>query len=116
MPDYKFNDYDLDGLTYLLSERKDVVKSYQNLLSNLTVTLDDKTRELIVLSLQITTHEPEAVKILIPKLLKIGATPDEIVDAVLLTIPNVGLTTVIKLLPKVLSEIRKYGEMTSGQD
>jgi len=104
---YKFNDYDLDGLTYLMSERKDVVKSYQNLLSKLGTHLDDKTRELIVLSLQITTHEPEAVKILIPKLMKYGASPDEIVDAVLLTIPNVGLTTIIKLLPKVLAEIKK---------
>ena len=108
---YKFNDFDLDGLTYLMSERKDVVKSYQNLLNNLTTHLDDKTRELIVLSLQITTHEPEAVKILIPKLLKYGATPDEIVDAVLLTIPLVGLTTIIKLLPKILLEVKKYNEM-----
>ena len=97
-----------------MSNRKDIVKSYQNLLSNLGTRLDDKTRELIVLALQVTTHEPEAVKILIPKLLKTGATPDEIIDAVLLTVPNVGLTTCIKLLPKILSEIQKYEEMTKS--
>lgn len=111
MDNYRFKDYDNDGLTFLLSHRKEVVKNYQNLLNKLGTHLDDKTRELIVLALQVTTRQPEAVNILIPKAIKAGATSDEIIDAVILAIPIVGLTGVLKLMPIILDELSKYQDM-----
>ncbi|MDK2976169.1 MAG: hypothetical protein PWP06_644 [Candidatus Marinimicrobia bacterium] len=112
MERYSFKDYDVDGLTFLMSNRKEVVKSYQKLLSTLGEHLDDKTRILITLALQVTTQQPEAVKIVIPKALKAGASSDEIIDSVILTTPIVGLTGIIKLLPKVLDELKKHQDMT----
>ncbi|HAE88082.1 TPA: hypothetical protein DCG86_08680 [Candidatus Marinimicrobia bacterium] len=112
MEKYSFKDYDVDGLTFLMSNRKEVVKSYQKLISTLGEHLDDKTRILITLALQVTTQQPEAVKIVIPKALKAGASSDEIIDSVILTTPIVGLTGIIKLLPKVLDELKKHQDMT----
>jgi alkylhydroperoxidase/carboxymuconolactone decarboxylase family protein YurZ len=116
LENYRFKDYENDGLTFLMSSRKDVVKSYQNMLNKLGTHLEDKTRELIVLALQVTTQQPEAINILIPKALKAGASPDEIIDAVTLAIPNVGLTGVLKLLPIILDELRKYDEMVKPEN
>lgn len=105
MENFKWEDLDKDGLTFLMENRKEVVKNYQKMVSSLGKSLDEKTRQLIMLAIQVNSPSPDAIKIIIPKALKAGATRDEIIDTIILTIPIVGLSTVLKMLPFVLKEL-----------
>ena len=105
MENFKWEDLDKDGLTFLMENRKEVVKNYQKMVSTLGKGLDEKTRQLIMLAIQVNSPSPDAIKIIIPKALKAGATRDEIIDTIILTIPIVGLSTVLKMLPFVLKEL-----------
>ncbi len=105
MQDYKWDDLDKDGLTYLMENRKEIVKIYQKMVNHLGTHLDEKTRQLIMLAIQVNSPSPSAIKIIIPKAVRAGATRDEIIDTLILTIPVVGLSTVVKMLPLVLKEL-----------
>ncbi|MBO8129964.1 MAG: carboxymuconolactone decarboxylase family protein [Candidatus Marinimicrobia bacterium] len=115
---FEWEDLDKDGLTFLMENRKEVVKNYQKMVLSLGKSLDDKTRQLIMLAIQVNSPSPEAIKIIIPKALKAGATRDEIIDTIILTIPIVGLSTVLKMLPFVLKELESmekiYNEINGG--
>jgi len=111
MDEFKWEDLDKDGLTYLMENRKDVFKNYQKLVGNLGDHLDEKTRQLIMLAIQVNSPSPEAIKIIIPKAIRAGASKDEIIDTLILTIPVVGLSTVLKMLTLVLKELSTYGNM-----
>ncbi len=102
---FRWEDLDKDGLTFLMENRKEVFKSYQKMVNVLGNHLDEKTRELIMLAIQVNSPSPDAIKIIIPKALRAGATRDEIIDTLILTIPIVGLSTVLKMLPFVLKEL-----------
>ena len=71
--------------------------------------------KLIMLAIQVNSPSPEAIKIIIPKAIRAGASRDEIIDTLILTIPVVGLSTVMKMLPFVLKELesfeKAYGEV-----
>ncbi len=107
---FKWEDLDKDGLTYLLENRKEVFKSYQRMVNTLGHNLDEKTRQLIMLAIQVNSPTPDAIKIIIPKAVRAGATRDEIIDTLILTIPVVGLSTVLKMLPFVLKELENLEE------
>ncbi|HMA63337.1 MAG TPA: carboxymuconolactone decarboxylase family protein [bacterium] len=111
--EFKWEDLDKDGLTYLMEERKEVFKDYQKLINGLGDHLDEKTRQLINLAIQINSPSPEAIKIIIPKAIRAGATKDEIIDTLIMTIPVVGLSTVLKMLTLVLKELSNYGKAYS---
>jgi alkylhydroperoxidase/carboxymuconolactone decarboxylase family protein YurZ len=108
---FKWEDLDKDGLTFLLENRKEVFKSYQRMVNTLGTHLDEKTRQLIMLAIQVITPSPDAIKIIIPKTVRAGATPDEIIDTLILTIPVVGLSTVLKMLPFVLKELENQKDL-----
>lgn len=108
---FKWEDLDKDGLTFLLENRKEVFKSYQRMVNTLGSHLDEKTRQLIMLAIQVNSPSPDAIKIIIPKAVRAGATPDEIIDTLILTIPIVGLSTVLKMLPFVLKELDNQKEL-----
>ncbi len=112
---FKWDDLDKDGMTYLMENRKEVFRSYQKMMGTLGTHLDEKTRQLIMLAIQVNSPSPEAIKIIIPKIIRAGATRDEIIDTLILTIPVVGLSTVLKMLPQVLKELESleeaYGEL-----
>lgn len=107
---FKWEDLDKDGLTFLMKNRKEVLKNYQKLVGSLGSHLDEKTRQLIMLAIQINSPSPEAIKIILPKAIRAGATRAEIIDALLLTIPIVGLSTVLKMLSITLKEIEAQAE------
>ncbi len=109
MDDFKWEDLDKDGLTFLMEHRKEVFIDYQKLVNNLGQNLDEKTRQLIMLAIQVNSPAPEAIKIIIPKAIRSGATKNEIIDTLLMTIPVVGLSTVLKMLTIVLKELATYG-------
>jgi len=108
--DFKWEDLDKDGLTFLMENRKEVLKNYQKMVGSLGNHLDEKTRQLIMLAIQINSPSPEAIKILIPKVIRAGATRDEIIDALILTMPVVGLSTVLRMLPFILKELEAHAE------
>ncbi len=113
MEDFRWDDLDKDGLTFLMENRKEIIKSYQKMVSNLGKHLDEKTRQLIMLAIQVNSPSPDAIRILIPKAVRAGATPDEIIDTLILTIPVVGLSTVLKMLPLVLKELEELEDILS---
>lgn len=104
---FKWEDLDKDGLTYLMDNRKDVLKSYRKMIGVLGTHLDEKTRQLIMLAIQVNSPSLEAIKIIIPKVVRAGATRDEIIDTLILTIPIGALSTVLKVLPFVLKELEE---------
>jgi len=108
---FKWEDLDQDGLTYIMENRKEVLKNYQKMVGSLGNHLDEKTRQLIMLAIQINSPSPEAIKIILPKAIRAGATRDEIIDAVILTIPVVGLSTVLKMLPFILKELGSLADV-----
>ena len=107
---FKWEDLDQDGLTFMMENRKEVLKNYQKMVSTLGDHLDEKTRQLIMLAIQINSPSPDAIKIIIPKAIRAGATRDEIIDTLILTIPVVGLSTVLKMMPFILKEIASHAE------
>ena len=108
--DFKWEDLDKDGLTFMMEYRKEDFKNYQKLVGNLGRSIDEKTRQLIMLAIQVNSPAPEAIKIIIPKAIRAGATKNEIIDTLLMTIPVVGLATVLKMLTLVLKELATYGK------
>lgn len=111
---YDFKNLEPDGLTFMLTHRKEVMVSYMKMVGSLGNHLDEKTRQLIILALQMTSPSPQTIKVIVPKALKAGATPDEILDAMILSVPSVGISTVLRILPDVLTALDEFaGDVVS---
>jgi alkylhydroperoxidase/carboxymuconolactone decarboxylase family protein YurZ len=108
---FKWEDLDKDGLTFLMENRKEVLKNYQKMVGSLGGHLEEKVRQLIMLAIQVNSPSPEAIKIILPKAIRAGATRDEIIDTLILTIPVVGLSTVLKMLPFILKELEALADV-----
>ena len=108
---FKWEYLDKDGLTYLMENRKEVLRNYQKMINSLGNHLDEKTRHLIMLAIQINSPSPEAIKIILPKAIRAGATRDEIIDTLILTAPVVGLSTVLKMISYTLKEFETLSDV-----
>ena len=105
---YDFKDLEPDGLTFMLTHRKEVMVSYMKMVGSLGEHLDEKTKQLIQLALQMTSPSPQTIKVIVPKALRAGATREEILDAVILSVPSVGISMVLKILPDVLTALEEF--------
>lgn len=105
---YDFKYLEPDGMTFMLTHRKEVMVSYMKMVGSLGEHLDEKTKQLIVLALQMTSPSPQAIKVIVPKALRAGATRDEILDAMILSVPSVGISTVLRILPDVLTALSEF--------
>jgi alkylhydroperoxidase/carboxymuconolactone decarboxylase family protein YurZ len=104
--EFKWENLDVDGLTFLMEHRKEIVSNYQKMVGSLGTHLDEKMRNLIMLAIQVNSPSPDAIRIIIPRAVRAGASRDEIIDTLILTIPVVGLSTVLRMLPLVLKELK----------
>ncbi|SMO32491.1 carboxymuconolactone decarboxylase family protein [Melghirimyces algeriensis] len=75
--------------------------------------LDEKTKQLVYLAVLTANRYTPAVRVHIREALEAGATPEEIKESIMLTIPAGGLCPFLSVLPDMLEELdttEKKGE------
>lgn len=84
-----------DALNYLVSTRPEAMKAYLKFLKETGKSLDPKTRLLITVITKIATQTEKGLRQYLPRALDAGATPDEILDAILHAFPALGLAKIV---------------------
>ena len=84
-----------DALDYLVKTRPDAMKSYFKFLKESSKSLDPKTRLLITVITKIATQTETGLRQYLPQALNAGATPNEILDAILHAFPALGLAKIV---------------------
>lgn len=88
----------------IMEARPEMMKNYLTYLDSLGKSLDDKTRQLIVLAVQTASRSQGGVRAHIPKARKAGATNEEMLDAMLIAMPTIGLGAILQIIPLILKE------------
>ena len=84
-----------DALDYLVKIRPDAMTSYFKFLKETGKSLDPKTRMLITVITKIATQTGKGLRQYLPRALDAGATPSEILDAILHAFPALGLAKIV---------------------
>ena len=84
-----------DALGYLIKSRPEAMKSYFSFLKEAGKHLDPKTRSLISVITKIDSQTELGLRQYLPRALRDGATPNEILDAILMAFPTLGLATLL---------------------
>ena len=84
-----------DALGYLIKSRPEAMKSYFSFLKEAGKHLDPKTRSLISVITKIDSQTERGLRQYLPRALRDGATPNEILDAILMAFPTLGLAKII---------------------
>jgi len=102
-------DEKLSPLTVFANEAPAVATAFNNLVDALRQTngLDEKTKHLIYIAMKAGTGDTTAVYYHVPMAKQLGATRDEIKDAILLTLTVYGLQPVASCLPLALQVVDK---------
>lgn len=98
-----------DGLAVLQRHRPDAVAGYMQVLGALGGALDPKVKQLVLIALQVTQGSDRALSRHVPRAIELGASPDEILDAILLALPVAGLTRTTEAVGSV-AEMLGLGE------
>lgn len=93
-----------------LQEAPEVAKGFDSLIQSLVQSkaLDGKTKQLIYIGIKAALGDVEAIKYHVPVAKKLGATRDEIKDAILITLTVCGLKGVVSCLPTALKMYDSY--------
>ena len=91
------------------SEAPEVAKAFDGLIQSLVATkgLDQKTKQLIYIAMKASVGDQMAVKFHVPMAKAAGATKEEVVDAILLTLTVSGLQGVATCLPEAVQQFEK---------
>lgn len=86
-----------------------VASAFNGLIQSLIDTkgLDSKTKQLIYIAMKTALGDDMAVKAHLPMAKALGATREEVTDAILLTLTVSGISGIIRCLPEV---VRIYEE------
>ncbi len=79
----------------LCARRPEVMRAFLDLRPLLGESLDPLTRELIRITGHVERGSRSGLRCAVPRALSEGATPDQIIDTVLLAMPETGLAPVI---------------------
>lgn len=90
------------------SEAPEVAQAFDGLIQSLVARkgIDQKTKQLIYIAMKAAMGDDMAVKAHIPMAKAAGATREEVVDAVLMTLTVAGIRGVVHCLPDV---VKHYG-------
>ncbi|MFB3766502.1 MAG: carboxymuconolactone decarboxylase family protein [Methanotrichaceae archaeon] len=90
------------------AEAPDVAKAFDDLIKAIVASkgLDEKTKQLIYIAIKASNGDVSAVNAHIPMAKKLGATKEEVVDAILMTLTVSGIRGIVSCLP----EVTKYFE------
>lgn len=88
------------------NEAPEVAKAFNGLITSLIATkgLDQKTKQLIYIAMKASMGDVMAVKAHIPMAKQSGATKEEVVDAILMTLAVSGIRGVVTCLPGAVKQ------------
>jgi nitrite reductase/ring-hydroxylating ferredoxin subunit/alkylhydroperoxidase/carboxymuconolactone decarboxylase family protein YurZ len=92
-----------DALDFLLAARPEAMKHYFAFLKDAGKHLDPKTRSLISVITKVDAQTERGFKQYLKRALKEGCSPLEVIDALLMAFPTLGLTKIIWATDIILS-------------
>ncbi len=98
---------DTNPMELFKKEAPEVAAAFNDLIMSLVASkgLDAKTKQLIYIAMKAALGDDTAVKAHIPMAKAAGATRDEVIDAILLTLTVSGIRGVVHCLPEA---VRQY--------
>ena len=84
-----------DALNYLIKARPEAMSAYFSFLKESGKHLDPKTRSLISVITKIDSQTEGGLRQYLPRALRDGASPNEILDAILMAFPTLGLAKIV---------------------
>ena len=84
-----------NALNYLLAARPEAMKAYFKFLKESESHLDTKTRDLISVITKVAVQTEGGFRQYLTRALRNGATPNEILDALLMAFPVLGLAKIV---------------------
>jgi nitrite reductase/ring-hydroxylating ferredoxin subunit/alkylhydroperoxidase/carboxymuconolactone decarboxylase family protein YurZ len=84
-----------EALSYLMKARPEAMSAYFSFLKDAGKHLDPKTRSLISVITKIDSQTERGLRQYLPRALRDGASPMEILDAILMAFPTLGLAKTI---------------------
>jgi AhpD family alkylhydroperoxidase len=90
-------------------EAPEVAEAFNGLIMALVASkgLDPKTKQLIYIAMKASTGDEMAVKAHVPMAIQAGATKEEVVDAILMTLTVSGIKGVVTCLPGAVKAFEK---------
>jgi AhpD family alkylhydroperoxidase len=94
---------DKNPMELFQQEAPEVAAAFNNLIMAVAGSggLDGKTKQLIYIAMKASTGDDRAVRAHIPMARQMGATREEVVDAILMTLTVSGIRGVVTCLPEV---------------
>ncbi len=83
-----------DALRYLIKARPEAMGAYFSFLKESGKHLDPKTRSLISVITKVDAQTERGLRQYLPRALRDGATPNEVLDAILMAFPTLGLAKI----------------------
>ena len=84
-----------NALKYLIEARPEAMKAYFTFLKDTGKHLDPKTRSLISVITKIDSQTERGLRQYLPRAIRDGASPQEILDAILMAFPTLGLAKIV---------------------
>lgn len=84
-----------EALNYLVKARPEAMKAYFSFLKDAGKHLDPKTRSLISVITKIDSQTERGLRQYLPRAIRDGASPQEILDAILMAFPTLGLAKIV---------------------
>jgi len=84
-----------DALNYLVKTRPEAMTAYFTFLKKADSHLDTKTRDLISIITKVAVQTDGGFRQYLTRALRNGATPNEIIDALLMSFPVLGLAKIV---------------------
>lgn len=106
-----------DALDYLLKVRPDAMKSYFDFIKTSVGSLDPKTRAIISVITKVENQTETGLKQYLKRALKEGVSADEIIDALFVAFPTLGLTKIVWAIDIILKmELAEFSPEALGQE
>ncbi len=106
-----------DALDYLLAVRKDAVASYFQFLKKSGKHLDEKTRSLLSVITKVDAKTEAGFKQYLMRALRAGNSADEILDALLVCMPTLGMSKIIWAVTIILQmDIPEFNPALIGKE
>lgn len=83
-----------DALKYLIKARPEAMGAYFTFMKEAGKHLDPKTRSLISVITKVDSQTERGLRQYLPRALRDGATPNEVLDAILMAFPTLGLAKI----------------------
>ncbi len=90
-------------------EAPEVAAAFNNLIMSIVASkgLDQKTKQLIYIAMKAAMGDEMAVKAHVPMAKAAGATRQEVIDAILMTLTVSGIRGVVHCLPEAVHQFEK---------